>query len=524
MLEIFLILGASRHIASMMKQKGRSPVAFVALFVVLWFGGEILGAIAGVALMTPQRGQPTESFKVGAYLCALLGAVMGGAIGYLVAFAVPSLVENDISGGDADVVPAILIEDLPDSGLNAIQAKAGRVSMGDSRRDDFERSRPRRRSPEPGVPAGVWIGIGVGSVILVLFFVGLAGFVFFRPEPRLEVAPPEMAHEDLRIEDPPIAVAPKKIGELPQGALAALPLPENAGEIVALAYSDDGKMLTVATNQERVFWFDAQSRKLFTQSVVRPREVHGHRFSGAAISPSGDRVAFFGHGGLLYLVDRNFLAMDMIINPVGAAGTAQWKAAFSPDGKRLCTTHGDRLARVWTIDRRELLFSLGGFDQQVGSVAYSADSSMLACADDDILIFDGKTEALRTTIRGPQPFFFHALAFSPDGKAIAGLHDRSVHRFALEVNGDKVDAKGKAKLAHHRGRPTSLAYSPDGSLLLSTCDEGILHVWDAKSLQLRTQKTVGRPATAVAVRASDSQVAVGAGGRVILYERQALAD
>lgn len=535
MLEIFVVLAASRHIASMMKQKGRSPALFVALFVVLWFCGEILGAIFGVAMMSARHGPENESFKIVAYVCALLGALVGGAVGYLVAHVVPANEnrEESMTRGSDAAIPAILLEtdDTPETDVrsDAIQAKSQRRARSwDEQRDRRDGSPKRRRQPEASTPVAVWIVVGVAALGIMLFLGGLASFVLLRDAPPAEIAPPfaEM-QEDLPVPfdlPPPEAVKREIEPPLPAGALARLSMPQHAGGILAVGYSDDGKLLAVATSNERVYWFDAASRKMITQSVPRPKNVHGHKLSGAAVSPDAERVAFFGHGGLLFLVDRNNLALDFVLNPVGGAGTAQWKAAFSPDGKTLCTTHGDRLARVWSLEKREFAFSLGGFDQQVGSVAYSADGSLVACADDDILIFDGKSDALRATLKGPQPFFFHALAFAPDGKAIAGLHDRTVHYFKLRGDGEQLKAEGKAKLLHHLGRPRTIAFSPDGTLLLTGSDDGTLAVWNANSLERRGEKRLAGDVAAIAFRSTDGQLAVGSGEQVILFEQRALPD
>jgi membrane protein YqaA with SNARE-associated domain len=83
MLEIILIVIISKKIATMLAEKGRSAAGYIVLFIFLWIGGEIIGAIVGTVI---------TGFNFLAYVFfALLGAAIGGTIGYLIANSVPAL-------------------------------------------------------------------------------------------------------------------------------------------------------------------------------------------------------------------------------------------------------------------------------------------------------------------------------------------------------------------------------------------------------------------------------------------------
>jgi hypothetical protein len=98
MLEIFLIIAISKKIAAMLKEKGRSAAGYVILFVVMWFGGEIVGAVIG-AIVTiaadPNPNAMNAGFPWMAYVMALVGAAIGGGIGYAIAAAVPAIEKPD---------------------------------------------------------------------------------------------------------------------------------------------------------------------------------------------------------------------------------------------------------------------------------------------------------------------------------------------------------------------------------------------------------------------------------------------
>jgi hypothetical protein len=121
MLEIFLIIAISKKIAAMLNEKGRSAAGYVILFVVLWFGGEVVGGVIGAIVSMaadPNPNAMNAGFPWMAYLMALVGAAIGGGIGYAIAAAVPAV------------------------------EKPGRPDLrdfDDDDEDDYERERRRRR-------------------------------------------------------------------------------------------------------------------------------------------------------------------------------------------------------------------------------------------------------------------------------------------------------------------------------------------------------------------------------------------
>src|ERR1017187_326529 len=92
MLEILLIWSISTKLATKLKAKGRNATGYVLLFIFLWIAGEILGAIVGVVVAIAMDPHAMESsFEWVAYIFALIGAAVGGTIGYVIANSVPPL-------------------------------------------------------------------------------------------------------------------------------------------------------------------------------------------------------------------------------------------------------------------------------------------------------------------------------------------------------------------------------------------------------------------------------------------------
>ena len=121
MLEIILVVAISQKIAAMLNAKGRSAVGYVILFVALWVGGEIMGAVIGVIITIASNPNAMDAgFPWMAWVCGLVGAAIGGGIGYAIAAAVPAI-------------------EKPES------RRRRALDDDDDDEDDYERERARRR-------------------------------------------------------------------------------------------------------------------------------------------------------------------------------------------------------------------------------------------------------------------------------------------------------------------------------------------------------------------------------------------
>lgn len=92
MLEILAIVWLCKRIGRIVREKGRSAGGFQFLAVVLWLGGEILGAIVGA--MTGN--------EPAIYVFALCGAVVGAIIANIIASSLSPLHSEYGAGDDVD--------------------------------------------------------------------------------------------------------------------------------------------------------------------------------------------------------------------------------------------------------------------------------------------------------------------------------------------------------------------------------------------------------------------------------------
>ena len=80
MIEIFVLVALANRIGKIVEAKGYKSGKYKWITVGLWFGGEIIGLVLGIALTGGD-----ESVLGLVYIVALLGAAAGAVVAFLIA-------------------------------------------------------------------------------------------------------------------------------------------------------------------------------------------------------------------------------------------------------------------------------------------------------------------------------------------------------------------------------------------------------------------------------------------------------
>ncbi len=167
--------------------------------------------------------------------------------------------------------------------------------------------------------------------------------------------------------------------------------------------------------------------------------------------------------------------------------------AFSPDGKLLAAAEsldgpGPHQLRVWDVRRRQLT----DFRARTAAnlIAFSPDGELIAAAATDrgTEILDARTgdlvERLEVGNLAGEGDFSRSVAFSPDGNLLlVGQYNGTGRLFSTET----WKQVGRP-LRAHTARITFPEFSPDGRTLITAAADGTVILWD-----VATQKQIGAP-------------------------------
>jgi WD40 repeat protein/serine/threonine protein kinase len=300
-----------------------------------------------------------------------------------------------------------------------------------------------------------------------------------------------------------------------------------------VAFSPDGKRLVstghggmkvwdAQNGQELLFFKDAISNAVFSpdgKRLASPGKVWDAQTGqeiltlegggiNVAYSPDGKRLASTGEGGLK-VWDAQTGKELFSLKVQYESGFPDSRLAFSPDSKRLANASEDGTVKVWDAQTgRELLTIKGGG----GSVAYSPDGKRLASpGEGGLKVWDAQTGKELFSLKG-QRGEVCSVAFSPDGKCLAGGQDNGWVKVWDAQTGEELFS-----LMGHTIQVNSVAYSPDGKRLASAGWEGTVKVWDAqpehKPLTLRGAAVSS--VASVAFSPDGKRLASGGSGRPV---------
>ncbi|KAF8187946.1 hypothetical protein K438DRAFT_1834407 [Mycena galopus ATCC 62051] len=277
---------------------------------------------------------------------------------------------------------------------------------------------------------------------------------------------------------------------------------------------------------------------------------HGARCNCAAVSPDGAHVVSASSDNKAYIWSMNTGRMEHEL--VGHSDEVIC-VAYAPDGKRIASGSMDTTIRLWSVFTAETERSLVGHTQAVTAVAFSPDGSRLASGSHDttIRVWNVELAANERELRvhsGP----VYSIAFAFEGARILSSSEDGTIQISAADTGEtqwtysikycwtvvfSVDGRRMAAgayddgyiirlwnarnrelehaLAGHTQPVRSIAFSPDGSRLVSGSLDRTIRIWNADSGQTE-QRFSANPSMITSVSFSPD------GTRVISAEDRAV--
>ena len=327
----------------------------------------------------------------------------------------------------------------------------------------------------------------------------------------------------------------KQIGELET----------KAGGVTSIAFRPDGKMLAslngqvAATARHRGGDMAIRLWEVESQKPIAVLESHSASVDSVAVSPDNKLFAAGRQDGAVELWDLGTRERIDVLRDHDA--TVQC-VTFSPDGKLLASSATEH-ASVWNIEDRE---EIAAFKHSaiVESVSFSPDGKTLACVDDrSIRLWDIHRET-QVSVLGEAPLYFlprlinwflgippaklpvnyvsimQSIAFSPDGKLlVSGGFDNTVRLWDVGERRE-IFRRERNQTGVDFGNIQSVAFSPTGKVFAAAERQNEIHLWSAAEHKLVGTLNTGETVEALAFHPNGRFLAAGVWEKIRVWDME----
>lgn len=249
-----------------------------------------------------------------------------------------------------------------------------------------------------------------------------------------------------------------------------------------MSFSPDGSTLVTVSGNDLFLWD--------TLTGQQKQTLNGHSagIGRVLFSPDGLLLASAGKNGTVYLWNTRTGQQRNI--PTEKHGHAKIPFSFSPDGKILASCNSDGIISLWDTRTGQQKQTLPKREYRVSCVSFSPNGETLASGSGDgtIYLWDLHTGQQKSVFTGYTVGYQKAhqhsksitrLAFNPDGTTLVSkCEDTTLWLWNIGTGQHKNIHTGD-----NTAESYSLAMSPDSTTIASGSNDGIIRLWDARTGQ-----------------------------------------
>lgn len=235
-----------------------------------------------------------------------------------------------------------------------------------------------------------------------------------------------------------------------------------------LAFSPDGSWLAIGLDDGMIILWDVKG-----QSVISTLDGHVHGITALAFSQDGKALVSGAYDNSIIMWDLNDPQAPQR-DPPYATNATVWSLAWSAENL-LAWGEEDGTVEYWNVSTNEII-TLPKQPEAIKSVLWTLDGQLVTgSVYGDLLFWDLSTQDV-TTLEPARILSVNTpnllrLQWGPDGSLLATTEGGAQR---LNVEADQVTQT----LVGFTSPINSLAFSPDGSQIVSGSDDGVIRLWD----------------------------------------------
>jgi WD40 repeat protein len=292
------------------------------------------------------------------------------------------------------------------------------------------------------------------------------------------------------------------------------PLIADEARPTALAFSpEDSKLLACGYDDGTIQLWDCDTFRLRTR-VLHGNKKSSFHSSSLCFSPDGRMLASIGSGTIILWDTVSWTSSDSLEGGPNGPNCI----AFSPDGALLAAGGEDGSVRLWDVKGKQIRRTLAHHRSPVRTVVFSPDGTSIASGshDGEVVVADLDGQNGRTVSNGKMAGTVYSIAYSRDGKTL--VVGASIPQLLLWILTDQFL---KPALKGHKACVNSVHFRPDGKILASGGDDGLVILWDTQDRKQSGPPLAGHagPVNCVTFSpAGDVLVTGGKDHQVILWD------